>query len=402
VSLRLRVALLTAAAVAIVEIAIVGSIYAFTSQRLYAQVEDELRGTAAALVPIVTSTGDLPRPGQDPERVPNVRRVLTADGRIVSTRSPVDLPITTEALRVAAGERQSAFETVPAGGDSFAVLTVGTGGGRAIQVARSVAALDAVLRQMLVAAVVLGAIGILAALVAGAAVATGARLERVVQELERARHAQRQLVADASHELRSPLATLRANVELLSLGSGAPVGDREQLLADTRAGIEELTSVVGQLIELAREDQRVHARIPLRLDEVVHDEIERMQRRYPSVEFSADLESTTVTGDAEALTRAVANLIDNAGKWTPAGRSVHVGLRGGVLEVRDEGPGIEAADLPHVFERFYRGSRAAGVPGSGLGLAIVKQVMASHGGSVAARSGPDGGAVFTATFASPS
>jgi two-component system sensor histidine kinase MprB len=224
----------------------------------------------------------------------------------------------------------------------------------------------------------------------------------MVGELERARHAQRQLVADASHELRAPLATLRANVELLSLGPDAPVGDREQLLADARAGIEDLTTVVGQLIDLAREDQRVHLRVRLRLDALVRDEIERIQRRYPGVEFQADLEPTTVTGDAEALARAVANLVDNAGKWTPAGKAVHVDLRSGVLEVRDEGPGIDPADLPHVFERFYRGSRAAGVPGSGLGLAIVKQVMASHGGRVAARSGPKGGAVFTATFAPPS
>jgi two-component system sensor histidine kinase MprB len=397
-SVRLRVALLTAAAVAIVEIAIVGSIYAFTSQRLYAQVEDDLRATAAALAPIVASTGDLPRPGQDPAAVPNIRRVVTADGRVVSTRSTVDLPITSGALRVAAGDRPSDFESVRAGGEPYSVLTVGAGNGRAIQVARSVAALETVLQQMLVAAVVLGAAGIVAALVAGAAVATGARLERMVQELERARHAQRQLVADASHELRAPLATLRTNVELLSLGPDAPVGDREQILADARAGIGDLTTVVGQLIDLAREDQRVHARALLRLDAIVRDEIERVQRRYPNVEFRAELEPTTVTGDQEALARAVANLIDNAGKWTPAGRTVHVGLRGGTLEVRDEGPGIDAADLPHVFERFYRGSRVTGVPGSGLGLAIVEQVMSSHGGTVAASSGPDGGAVFTARF----
>ncbi|HEX9437047.1 MAG TPA: HAMP domain-containing sensor histidine kinase, partial [Candidatus Limnocylindria bacterium] len=196
-----------------------------------------------------------------------------------------------------------------------------------------------------------------------------------------------------------PLATLRANVELLSLGSDAPVGDRDALLADTLAGIEDLTTLVAQLIDLAREDERVHARAPVRLDRIVADEIDRMQRRYPRVTFAADLEPATVEGDADALTRAVANLLDNAGKWSPAGRTVHVALRGAVLEVRDEGPGIDQTELPHVFQRFYRGARAGGTPGSGLGLAIVAQVMASHGGDVAVRSAEGGGAVFTARFA---
>jgi two-component system sensor histidine kinase MprB len=442
-SLRLRVALLTALAVALIEIAIVASVYGFISERLYRQVEDDLRNTAAVLVPIVQATGEFPRPGQDPERAPNIRRLVTSDGRVVSARAPVDLPVTTTARRVAAGELASSMETVRLLGESFSVLTVGAGRGAAVQVARSVASVETVLQQLLVAALVLGAAGIAAALLAGAAVATGAlaplrrvgraveritrtgdlaqrvgvrggdelasfargfddmldRLERMVVELEQARRAQRQLVADASHELRAPLATLRANVELLSLGTDAPVGDRREIVADTLAGIEDLTALVGQLIDLAKEDQRVHERAPVRLDEIVAEEIERAQRRYPTVRFAARLESSTVLGDREALSRAVANLVDNAGKWSPSGGTVDVDLQRGILEVRDRGPGIDDADLPHVFERFYRGSRAASAPGSGLGLAIVAQVMRSHGGQVAATSRAGGGAVFTARFA---
>lgn len=441
-SLRLRVALLTAAAVALVELAIVASIYTFMSDRLYRQVEDDLRSTAAVLVPIVETTGEFPRPGQDPERAPNIRRLVTADGRVVSARAPVDLPVTATARRVAAGELGSSLETVRFGGEDFSVLTVAAGRGRAVQVARSVASVEAVLQQLLFAAFLLGGAGIAAALLAGFAVATGAlaplrrvsraveritrtgdltervgvrggdelasfakgfdamlgRLERMVEELEQARRAQRQLVADASHELRAPLATLRANVELLSLGADAPVGDRNALLADTLAGIQDLTMLVSQLIDLAKEDQRVHERVPIRLDEVVIEEIERLQRRYPKIEIVARIDPMTILGDREALTRAVANLLDNAGKWSPPGRVVDVELRDGVLEVRDQGPGIDEAELAHVFERFYRGSRAVGVPGSGLGLAIVAQVMRSHGGHVSARSGADGGAVFTASF----
>ena len=444
-SLRLRVALLTAAAVAIVEVAIVASIYAFASYRLYTQEEQDLRDRASVLVPVVATTGELPvRPTQELERPPYLPRLIAADGRVISTRSSIDLPITVGARGVASGDERSSLETLRLGTDDFYVLTVAAGPDRALQVAHSLAAVQQVLQQLLVAAVAFAAVGIAAAPLAGAAVASGAlfplrrlsrvaesiartgdvtqrvgargrdelasvaksfdlmldRLEAMVKQVEEAQRAQRQLVADASHELRAPLATLRANVELLSLGSDAPVGDREGLLADTLAGIEDLTTLVGQLIDLAREDERIHERAPVRLDQVVLEEIDRMQRRYPRVRFAADLAPTTVVGDAEALTRVVANLLDNASKWTPAGRAVHVDLHDMVLEVRDDGPGIDEADLPHVFERFYRGSRASGVPGSGLGLAIVAQVMGSHGGRVSARSAADGGAVLTATFAS--
>ncbi len=443
-SLRVRVALLTALAVMLIDIAIVVSIYAFASYRLYTQEEQDLRDRAAVLVGVVAATGELPgRPAQELDRPPFLPRLISADGRAIATRSQVDLPVTADARSVASGARASSLETVRTGKDEYYVLTVDAGGSRALQVAHSLLAVQQVLQQLLIAAVALGALGILLAPIAGAAVASGAlfplrrlsgvarsiattgdvtqrvradggddlailarsfdqmldRLEATVKEVEDARRAQRQLVADASHELRAPLATLRANVELLSLGSDAPVGDRDALLADTLAGIEDLTTLVAQLIDLAREDERVHARAPVRLDRIVADEIDRMQRRYPRVTFAADLEPATVEGDADALTRAVANLLDNAGKWSPAGRTVHVALRGAVLEVRDEGPGIDQTELPHVFQRFYRGARAGGTPGSGLGLAIVAQVMASHGGDVAVRSAEGGGAVFTARFA---
>lgn len=442
-TLRARVALLTAAAVAILELAIVGSIYGVTSDRLHAQIERDLRSAATFLVPVVQATGDLPvRPAQDAE-APNIRRVISPDGRVLSARAPLDLPVSTAARDVAGGARGPLLETVTAGGSGFYVFTVPAGPARAVQVARSLATVREVLDQLLASALVFGTAGIVAAIVAGGAIATAAlaplrrlgrtvgritetgdlaqrvrvagrdelatfgrsfdtmldRLDSMVSEVERARRAQRQLVADASHELRAPLATLRANVELLSLGSEAPVGDRESLIADTLAGIGELTTLVEQLVDLAREDQRVHERAPVRLDTLVLDEIDRIQRRHPAVEFVPRLEEATVSGDAEALGRAVANLLDNAGKWCPPGGTVRIDLRGGTLEVRDDGPGVDDADLPHIFERFYRGARTADRPGSGLGLAIVAQVLASHGGLVAARRDPAGGTVFTATFA---
>ena len=159
--------------------------------------------------------------------------------------------------------------------------------------------------------------------------------------------------------------------------------------------------LVGQLIDLAREDERVHERAPVRLDRLVAEELDRMRHRYPKVEFVDRLDPTSLLGDQQALARAVANLVDNAGKWSPPGGVVRVDLHDGVLEVRDQGPGIDASDLPRIFERFYRGSRATAVPGSGLGLAIVAQVMTAHGGEVAAESVVGGGAVFRARFRSP-
>ena len=442
-SLRTRVALLTALAVAVVELAIVASIYTFVSYRLYAQAEQDLHGIASVIVPVVLTTGDLPaRVTSDVERPPFLPRLIAPDGRVLSARSTLDLAVSGPARAVAAGDRPSALETLRAGTADFYVLTVPADRGRALQIAHALGSVEDILRQLLIAAVVFAAAGVVVAPLAGAAVARGAlaplrwlsrvadsvtrtgdvtqrvgargrdelaafarsfdamldRLEAMVFEVERARRMQRQLVADASHELRAPLATLRANVELLSLGNEAPVDDRDGLLADTLAGIEDLTLLVGQLIDLAREDQRAHEPVPVRLDQVVAEEIDRAQRRYPRIEFVARLDATTVPGSHDALTHAIANLLDNAGKWSSPGASVDVDLHGGVLEVRDHGPGIDQADLPHVFERFYRGSGSTGVPGSGLGLAIVAQVVESHGGEVSARSAAGGGTLFRTTF----
>lgn len=445
-SLRLRVALLTAVAVALVEIAIVASLYAYASSRLYAKVEDDLRRTAATLGPIVAATGDLPTLTSPQGRAQSVfaPRVIGADGRILTARIGLDLPVTAAARAVASGTTSSVLETLRLGEEDFSMLTVPATQGRALQVSHSLTAEEDVLGQLLGASITIAIIGLVVAPIAGAVVATGAlvplrrmsrvaervtrtgdltervsvggrdelaafgrsfdamldRLEGMVKEVERAQRAQRQLVADASHELRAPLATLRANIELLSLGDAAPVGDRGQLLSDTVAGIEDLTTLVGQLIDLAREDERVHERAPVRLDHIVSEEIERIRHRYPKIEFRGEMEPTTIIGDAEALTRAVSNLVDNAGKWSPADAVVRVSLHDAVLEVRDEGPGIDALDLPHIFERFYRVEKAHAREsgGTGLGLAIVKAIAEAHGGTVQVRSQLGKGSVFAVTL----
>jgi two-component system sensor histidine kinase MprB len=215
--------------------------------------------------------------------------------------------------------------------------------------------------------------------------------------LEDSSRAQRQLVADASHELRTPLTSLKTNIEVLARGNELAPESREQLLHDLVEQIDEMTALIGELIELAREarpDAVIEPARDVRLDLVAADAIERTRRNRPGVEFESDLDESVVYGAPSTIERAVANLLDNAAKWSPSGGHVEVAVRQGELSVRDHGPGIADEDLPFVFDRFYRSRTARGLPGSGLGLAIVKQVAESHGGSVAVERPKGGGTLM--------
>ncbi|HET9719894.1 MAG TPA: sensor histidine kinase, partial [Solirubrobacteraceae bacterium] len=139
----------------------------------------------------------------------------------------------------------------------------------------------------------------------------------------------------------------------------------------------------------------------VRLEDIVAAALERARRRGPALEFRAQLEPAVVHGDGERIARAVNNLLDNAIKWGPPGSVVEVGLRGGVVTVRDHGPGIRPEDLPFVFDRFHRAGDARSKPGSGLGLAIVRQAAESHGGFVEAGNAPGGGALMRVSFGPP-
>lgn len=216
--------------------------------------------------------------------------------------------------------------------------------------------------------------------------------------LGEARNRQRRLVADAGHELRTPLTSLRTNLDLLAQSEGTnglPPEERVALLRDVRAQVLELTTLVGDLVELSREDPAASARGAVNLADVTRRSIERVRLRAPSVAFKVDLAPWNTIGDVQLLERAITNLLDNAAKWSPPGGVVTVDLRGGLLTVTDQGPGINEADLPHVFERFYRSTEARMMPGSGLGLAIVKQAADRHGGMVQAGRAPSGGALMS-------
>ena len=220
-----------------------------------------------------------------------------------------------------------------------------------------------------------------------------------------AQNRQRQLVADAGHELRTPLTSLRTNLELL-LAAEKPdtpqlsESDREEIHGDLRAQLDELTQLIGDLTELAREDAPPVAHERVDMVEVVEQALSRARRRAGGdVHFEVDLQPWHLFGEPHTLERAVLNLLDNAVKFSPQDGTVRVDLRPAAhgyafLQVADAGPGIKDADLPHVFDRFYRSDEARTLPGSGLGLAIVKSAAERHGGAVFAGRSADGGALI--------
>jgi two-component system sensor histidine kinase MprB len=412
---------------------------ALTAQ--YAQVDRKVRG-----VEFGRALGySIPEPSLRTGGPSGPVQLLTSDGAIYR-RAEGDLavPVDAEDRAVAGGARKGILRDVRgADGVHLRVLTVAFPDGGAIQVARSLTNVDATLGRLRLVLALLCAGGTLLAaffgrlfghqviqpvseLTAAAEHITqtddlGRRIEvrsddevgqmaqrfnAMLDALEGSRraldesvHSQRQLVADASHELRTPVTSLRTNIEVLLAEGGELAGDdRRRLLEDVRAETEELTALITDVIELARGDEPLAGVDDVQFDDVVAEAVARARRRRPGTTFAAQLEPTVVEGLPERLGRAVDNLLDNAAKHAPEGTVVEVELRDGELTVRDHGPGIPAGDRPHVFDRFYRGAAARGRPGSGLGLAIVRQVAETHGGAIAVEEAPGGGALFRLTL----
>jgi two-component system sensor histidine kinase MprB len=360
-------------------------------------------------------------------------QVVNSKGRVISPMRTdgAQLPVSPRTIAAARGQEGPFFSDVNADGVHVRVYTRPVGNGRAVQAARPLTDVDRTLSRLtwiLVGVCVAGvglAIG-LGFLVARTALRPVARLTAAAEHVARTRDlsrrietgagrdelarlarsfntmlaaldrslaAQRQLVADASHELRTPLTSLRTNVEVLADGHRLPPAERQRLLGDVVAQLEELTALVGDLVELAREEEHPAAPEEVRFDQLVEAAAVRAHRHWPELDFHTALEPCLVRADPGRLDRAVANLLANAAQWSPAGGEVEVELADGELRVRDHGPGFDDADLEHVFDRFYRSSGARGRPGSGLGLAIVRQVAETHGGSVTAANAGDGGAI---------
>jgi two-component system, OmpR family, sensor histidine kinase MprB len=220
---------------------------------------------------------------------------------------------------------------------------------------------------------------------------------RLLEALETSRRAQSRLVLDASHELRTPLTSLRTNLEVIRRVDELTPEDRDILVDDVLVQLQELTDIVGDLAELARGDQFPAAPELLRLDHLVRDAVavQNTHGRADDVSFALEASPCWVEAHADRLIRAVGNLLDNARKWSPAGTTVQVVCSNGAVTVTDQGPGIAEADLPRIFDRFYRSPAARGLPGSGLGLAIVAQVVKAERGTITAGNAPGGGACMT-------
>ena len=235
----------------------------------------------------------------------------------------------------------------------------------------------------------------------------GTSVNTMLAAIDTARRAQRTLVEDAGHELRTPLTSIRTNIELLieverhpELAHRLPPEDRAKLLRDLDAQVGELATLTTELVELAREETTRGDAEAVELTEVIEAALSRVRIRAPGLSFTADLEPATVPGRPNELERMVVNVLDNAAKFSPPGATVHTELRadgahGYRLTVTDSGPGIDEADRPYVFDRFYRAVAARSTPGSGLGLAIVAQTAAQHGGTVTAGAREPHGTVIT-------
>ncbi len=419
----------------------------FTAMRseLRGQVDESLRQQARLISTVSATTLDSRRlptpPKQSGGGAPYVQFVSRNGHATVPPDETVAIPVTAVDRAVASGKRTQVLADRRVSGVHLRVITVHVSTG-AVQLGRSLESIDSVLDRLrlLLAALVLGGVAVAAAVsrafsrpviapiasltdaaahieatgdlrrriavggsdeVARMASSFNAMLDRVQSSqaaLEASSRAQRQLVADASHELRTPVASLRTNVEVLQLAGDFSDGQRASLLADVVEQTDELTALVGDLIELARGDEPTTDIEDLDLAGIVRDALLRARRHAPATTFVEQLEPWPINGSRERLSRAVNNLLDNAAKFSPPGAKVEVQLRGGDLRVRDHGPGVPPDELPHIFDRFYRARNAASHHGSGLGLAIVKQVADAHGARISARSADDGGLVVHLSF----
>jgi two-component system sensor histidine kinase MprB len=450
---RRRIILLAAAAVA-VAIALAAVItYVIVRQDLRANLDARLRSSTPELI-VTQGPGGVPKrkslttqvrdgkffSGTVRVQVPTpafgaasgIAQATLASGEVILPESGIPLPGSSAVRQVATGKRAAILSDQFVDGVHLRVLTRRGAIGEVMQIAQPLTDVDNTLGQLrwLLGAVMLGGVALAGGLgfavsraatrplarLTGAAervTATGelhhripegtddepgrlaAAFNAMLAALEGSRDAQRQLVADASHELRTPLTSIRANIELLERAPNLPPPERAAMLASARGQLEDLTVLVGDLVDLARPGERpVEPPEDLRLDELVADAVERARRHAPATTFELTAEPCVVRARRGRLARAVGNLLDNAVKWSPPGAAVEVRVHDGEVTVRDHGPGIAKTDLPHVFDRFYRAPSARGLPGSGLGLAIVKHVADAHRGTVSAETAPGGGTLL--------
>ncbi|MGE2721518.1 ATP-binding protein [Mycolicibacterium celeriflavum] len=425
VSLRWRVMLLAMSMVAMVVVLTTVAVWAVVSRALYDDVDNQLRNRARLLMESGSLQAD-PSKAIEGTAYSDVNAMLVIPGRAIFTANQQGqtLPLGDPEKAVLRGDLIMSLRTT----DHQRVLAMHLSNDSSLLISKSMAPTTQLLQRLSTVLIIVGGIGVAVAAIAGGAVARAglrpvARLTQAAERVARtddlrpipvygsdelarlteafnmmlralaeSRERQARLVTDAGHELRTPLTSLRTNVELLmaSMAPGAPRLPEEEmaeLRADVIAQIEELSTLVGDLVDLTRDDAGVTVHETVDVAEIVDRSLERVRRRRNDIEFEATTIPWLVYGDEAGLGRAVLNLLDNAAKWSPPGGLVTVRLNqidpmNAELVVSDYGPGIPPQERPLVFERFYRSTTARSMSGSGLGLAIVKQVVLKHGGSL--------------------
>ncbi|MEO3843429.1 HAMP domain-containing sensor histidine kinase [Streptomyces sp. B22F1] len=446
--LRSRLALLTAAAMAVAIAAAAVSCWLITRDQLMNEFNRSLRQAEVPnTLPRIVRTGCLDeRPPGSPEDLNTDRttaQIVLPDGRACLLQGEHTIPVTETDQAVAAqggAQRTEIMHDVTSDGTEWRVRTIGgaltlNDEPAAISFARPLSEVTDPLNTLALVLALVAGCGVLGAGAIGLGVARAGlrpveRLTHTVEHIARtedlaveipvegddeiarlsrsfnamtaalatSQERQQQLIADAGHELRTPLTSLRTNIELLARseesGRELPPRQRRELLESVTAQMTELAALIGDLQELSRPDAAPDkAQLAVvALDEIAERAVRRVRLRAPEVRIDAELAPWFVRAEPAALERAVVNLLDNAVKFSPPGSRVEVGLGGdGLLRVRDHGPGIPEAELPHVFERFWRSPSARGRPGSGLGLSIVARTVQQAGGTVALRRAAGGG-----------
>lgn len=401
------------------------AVFAVTSRALYDDIDNQLRSRAEMLIESRSLDVD---PGKAIEGTAysdmNAMFYIPGRSKYTASQQGQTLPVGPPEQDVMDGTLLMSLRTV----EHQRVLAIRLASGNTLLLSKSLAPTSKVLKRLGTVLLIVGGLGVAVAAIAGGMVASaGLRpVGRLTQAAERvartddlrpipvigndelarltesfnmmlralaeSRERQARLVADAGHELRTPLTSLRTNVELLmeSMKPGAPrlpEDDMAELRTDVIAQIEEMSTLVGDLVDLTRDDAGIAVHETVEIAEVVDRSLERVRRRRNDIEFEVAVTPWQVYGDAAGLGRAVLNLLDNAAKWSPPGGRVGVSLTQidalhAELVVSDRGPGIPPQERALVFERFFRSTSARSMPGSGLGLAIVKQVVLKHGGTL--------------------
>jgi two-component system, OmpR family, sensor histidine kinase MprB len=427
-SLRWKIAF-ALAGLTFVASAVVGvAVYRVTKDRLLTEIDRSLAEVNA-------------RPGRGPFQFDQIgdrgplrgfeAQLVLTDGTVADTtfeRAVSSGDLVDAAASVGGRPGASTFDTVTVNGTDYRVRTTGLPRG-AVQFARSLEETERILRGLRVRTIALSMIvaGVAAAVgvwIANSATgplrrltaaaehvgATGrldapvgaagddevgrlsAAFDRMLAALARSREQQRQLVQDAGHELRTPLTSIRTNLDVMRRHPDLSSTDRDAVVADIHAEVEQLTELVNEIVSVSVGDVVDEPQEEFDLAELATEVAARYERR-SGRDIVVVAEPSCVVAQRGAVQRALSCLLDNATKFDPSGAAIDVTVREGGIAVADRGMGIPERELGLVFERFHRSDEARTMPGSGLGLSIVRDVAERHGGNVFARNRDGGGAV---------